>query len=139
VKKLRAMTDYFMLRLPLPKINPNIVSGMSIITSLGFVLSLSLSENLIISFAFLAATLLLDWLDGLIAKKHNLVSEEGYMVDVVSDRLSEGIIFVPFFVPWFFLFSLNNILAIFSFTRKKHIILPLRHIFIIYFFFVVIY
>jgi len=55
------------------------------------------------------------------------------MVDVVSDRLSEGIIFVPFFVPWFFLFSLNNILAIFSFTRKKHIILPLRHIFIIYF------
>lgn len=134
VKKLRAMTDYYLLRLPLPKINPNIVSGLSIISSLGFVLSLS-ESSLKLPFAFLIITLLLDWLDGLIAKKHSLASEKGYIVDVASDRLSEAIIFIPFFFPWFYLFTINMILTMFSFVGNRHIILPLRAIFAVYFYF----
>lgn len=136
VKKLRAITDYYVLRLPLPRINPNILSGLSIISSLGFILSLSLSESsLKLPFAFLIITLLLDWLDGLIAKKHCLASEKGYIVDVASDRLSEAILFIPFFFPWFYLFTINMILTMFSFVRNRHIILPLRLIFAVYFYF----
>jgi len=84
---------------------------------------------------FLLLNLGLDWLDGLVARKYHLVSEEGYMVDVAADRLSEGILFVMFMMPWFYLFALNNIMTILSFKEKKHIILPLRQAFLIYFFF----
>ncbi len=130
VKKIREMTDRVFLKMPLPKINPNTVSGISVLTSLIFVLVLKYS--LVLSIILLAATILLDWLDGLIAKKHNLCSEEGCMADIASDRLSEGIIFIPFFMPWFYLFALNNILAYLSFARRRHIILPLRHVFLLY-------
>lgn len=85
-----------------------------------------------ITFAFLILTLLLDWLDGLIAKKHNLVSEKGYIVDVAADRLSEAIIFIPFFYPWFYFFTLNMLLTIAGFIKNRHIILPLRAIFAAY-------
>jgi len=131
VRKIRYITDYFLLKMPLPRINPNIISGLSILTSLTFILVVKHSSAL--GCALLVMTLFLDWLDGLVARRYNLSSEEGYMVDVTSDRLSEGIIFIPFFVPWFYLFALNNILTIYSFTRKRHVVLPLRHIFLVYF------
>lgn len=130
VEKLRKSTDSVFLKLPLPKINPNMVSGISILTSLIFILTLSYS---IISLVFLIITILLDWFDGLIAKKHNLVSEQGYITDITVDRVSETLILIPFFIPWFFLFALNNVLTLVCFVRKKHIILPLRHLFLIYF------
>ena len=131
VKRMREATDSILLRLPLPRINPNVISGLSILTSLLFLLVLNLSAWL--ALAFIMVTIVLDWLDGLVAKKHNLCSEEGYMVDIASDRLSEGIMFIPFFMPWFFLFALNNVLALAGFTRNRHIILPLRHLFLIWF------
>ncbi len=133
VGKIREVTDHIFLKIPLPKVNPNIISGLSILTSLIFILTLEYSS--ILAFIFIIITLLLDWFDGLTAKKYNLCSKEGYIVDVTSDRLSEGIMFVPFFEPWFYLFVLNTILTVFSFTKNKHIIIPLRHIFLIYFFF----
>lgn len=133
VRRVRAVVDYLFLRLPLPKVNPNVLSGLSIITSLLFVLTLRVSSTVALSFIII--TLLLDWFDGLIAKKHNLCSEEGYIVDLVSDRVSEGIMFTPFFVPWFFLFVINSILAVVSFIKRKHIVLPLRHAFLITFVF----
>lgn len=133
VRKIREITDYIFLKLPLPKVNPNIISGLSILTSLLFILSLKYS--LILAFVLIISTLLFDWFDGLIAKKYSLCSDEGYIVDVTSDRLSEGIMFIPFFIPWFYLFVLNSILTVFSFAKNKHIIIPLRHIFAIYFFF----
>jgi phosphatidylglycerophosphate synthase len=130
VRKTREAIDSF-LCLPLPNINPNIISGLSVLTSLFFILALKYSSAL--AFIFIIITILLDWFDGLIAKKYKKCSEEGYIVDVTSDRLSEGIIFAPFFIPWFYLFVLNNILTIFSFTKNRHIILPIRHVFLIYF------
>jgi len=130
VDKTRKGTDKGLLALPLPKINPNIVSGMSIFTSIAFLLSFQFSKPL--AFVFIVLTLLLDWLDGLIARKHNLSSEEGYMVDVTADRISEGIMFILFPI-WFILFAINNMLTMISFTKNRHIILPLRHIFLVYF------
>lgn len=133
VRKIREVTDYILLKMPLPKINPNIISGLSILTSLLFILTLKYSS--ILAFILIIITLLLDLFDGLIAKKYNSCSEEGYIVDVASDRLSEGIMFINFFIPWFYLFVLNTILTVFSVANDKHIVLPLRHIFLIYFFF----
>jgi hypothetical protein len=123
---VRAAFDPFLLRLPLPRMNPNLLSGLSILTSLCTIVVWAHSPPY--GLALLAITLLLDWFDGLIAKKHSLSSETGYIVDVAADRISEGILTIPFFVPWFYLFVLNTILAVWSFAKKRHIVLPLRHL-----------
>ncbi len=130
VEKIRTVIEKNLLVLPLPKIHPSRVSGFSILTSLISILILNYS--LVLFFVFVLITVLLDWLDGLIAKKYDLCSEKGYIADTASDRISEGIILLPFFMPWFYLFVLNNFLTVISFKRKKHIILPLRHIFLIF-------
>jgi len=91
-----------------------------------FVIFLNISAG--VSLILLFITILLDWFDGLTAKKFNRGSEEGYFADLVSDRLSEGIIFSVMFFPFFFLFTANCFLTIWSVVRKRHVILPLRHI-----------
>lgn len=132
VKKTKEFLDSIFLKLPLPKVNPNAVSGLSIVTSIFFVLAL---DYPFLAFAIMLITFLLDGLDGLVARKYKLASEKGYMVDVFSDRLSEGIIFTPFFVPWFYLFTLNAILTVLGYARGKHRLIPLRPFFMLYFFF----
>jgi len=118
------------MSIPLPRVNPNSVSGLSIVTSMLFLLSYPFSAE--IAIAWLIVTLLLDWFDGAIAKKHGMVSEEGYIVDVASDRFSEGLIFSMVFFPWFYLFVLNSVLSVLSVKTGRHIIIPLRHIFLLY-------
>ncbi|MBI2579079.1 MAG: CDP-alcohol phosphatidyltransferase family protein [Candidatus Aenigmarchaeota archaeon] len=131
VERARGKIESALLKMPLPNANPNAVSGLSILMSLLFVLVFRYNPPA--SFAILFLVLALDLLDGLIAKKHYMPTEEGYIVDVASDRLSEGIIFSVFFTPWFYLFALNNILTLWSFSSRKHVILPLRHAFLLYF------
>jgi len=133
---IRYFIDNLTKKFPLPKINPNKVSGLSVIFSITFVLTFGYSK--IISFLFLFLVIFCDFLDGAISKRYYKKNIEGYIVDVTSDRISEGIIFSFFFFPWFYLFTLNIFLTIWSFLNKKHIILPLRQIFIIYFGFFVL-
>lgn len=123
---VRAISDPLLLRLPLPRVNPNWLSGLSILTSLCTIVVWVHSPA--IGLVLLAITLLLDWFDGLIAKKHSLSSETGYIVDVAADRISEGILCIPFFMPWFYLFLLNTVLAVWSVARKRHVVLALRHV-----------
>ncbi len=129
VRKLRKEVDKVGLALPLPNVHPNVISGFSIMTSLAFLAIFRFS--VVLSLLFLIITLVLDWFDGLIAKKFERGSEEGYLADIMSDRLSEGIMFVIFF-PWFCLFVVNCMFSIISVAKKKHVILPLRHVFVIY-------
>jgi phosphatidylglycerophosphate synthase len=133
VKKLRAITDSIPLQLPLPRVNPSLVSALSIVTSLAFILVLKYSP--VVAWSLVVITLLLDWLDGLIAKKYELCSREGYLVDLIADRISEAILFIPYLVPWFCLFILNSILTLFGIAKRKQIILPLRAAFIVAFVF----
>jgi len=128
VKKFRAIIDPVGLHLPLPRINPSLVSALSVVTSLAFVLVLKRSPAAALSLAVI--TLLLDWFDGLIAKKYEMCSREGYLVDLAADRVSEAILFIPYFFPWFYLFIVNSALTVFGIARHKHIILPLRAAFI---------
>ena len=134
VKKLRAVIDSVGLQLPLPRINPSLVSALSIVTSLAFVLVLKHSPAAALSLVMI--TLLLDWFDGLIAKKYEICSRQGYLVDLAADRVSEAILFIPYFAPWFYLFIVNSALTVFGVAKHKHILLPLRAVFIIVFVFV---
>jgi phosphatidylglycerophosphate synthase len=136
VQEFRKKTDHILLKLPLPKINPNILSALSVVTSLFFVMALNYSSVLALIIFIISFSL--DLFDGLVAKKHKMTSENGYIVDIICDRISEGILFIPFFNPWFYLFALNNLLTVVSFVRYKHTILPLRFAFMIYFIFYLI-
>jgi hypothetical protein len=55
----------------------------------------------------------------------------------MSDRLSEGIMFSVLFFPWFFLFTINCLLTMRAVVKKKHVIIPLRHIFLVYYAFLI--
>lgn len=139
IKKLKISKDLIKLReflfskIYLPKINPNFISSFTVILSILFILVLDF--NKFIGALILILILIFDALDGEIARRYKLDSEEGYIIDITCDRLSEGFIFVPFFYPWFIIFVFNLFLTILSSKKKIHIILPLRHFFLFYFLF----
>ncbi|MFH1598461.1 MAG: CDP-alcohol phosphatidyltransferase family protein [Patescibacteria group bacterium] len=127
----RRATDVFYKKLPIPKVHPDIISFLSLITTVLFLIVLKYSKPWALFLIFL--TLFLDGLDGFIARKFNLKSKHGYWVDLFTDRLSEGIMFFPFLNPWFYLFLVNTIIAFLGIPAKKHLVLPLRFIFAFYF------
>ncbi|MFH1367400.1 MAG: CDP-alcohol phosphatidyltransferase family protein [Patescibacteria group bacterium] len=131
INKSRKVIDLWILRLPLPNINPSLISFLALPFSLAFILLWD--KNKLISLILLMIILILDWLDGLVAKKYGRSSERGWLTDVSTDRFSEGIIFLIFITPWFYLFLLNIFLTYFSYKLKKFsLILPLRQLFFIY-------
>lgn len=136
VTKFRQIVDKYPLKLPLLKIDPNFISFLSCIFSLFFLViwQTDLPQKIPISFTCLIFGAMLDWLDGLIARKHGLASEKGWIIDTVCDRLSEFFIILPFsFFPWFYLLFWNILLSWISWFTKKQITFPLRFIFLIYF------
>ncbi|MFA5070666.1 MAG: CDP-alcohol phosphatidyltransferase family protein [Patescibacteria group bacterium] len=131
IQKARDVIDLWLLRLPWPKVNPNYISYLALPFSLIFILLWDRYK--LLSFFVLVFVLILDWMDGLVAKKYQTASEEGWLVDVTTDRLSEGVIFIHFFHPWFYLFLVNLFLTAASFKFKKFsFILPLRHLLFLY-------
>lgn len=131
IEKSRAVIDFWMLRFPWPKISPNLISYLALPFSLVFIFLWRPFP--LLALIILMIVLFLDWLDGLVAKKYHLASEKGWLVDVATDRFSEGIIFAYFFHPWFYFFVANVILTFISYKVKRHIfILPLRQAFFLY-------
>jgi len=139
IKKLKSSAfthkigEIIFSRLPLPKIHPDIVSVLSLAGSVVFLFSRNIYFQIITIFI----VILLDAFDGIIAKRYNYRPTEddklaGWMVDVTIDRLSEGLIALVFFIPLFPLFILNTALTLFSYTKKIHLILPLRQGLLIY-------
>ncbi|MGM5488647.1 MAG: hypothetical protein ACQESG_06880 [Nanobdellota archaeon] len=112
----------------LPRIDPNIIAGISVLASVLFLLVL---EYEVLAFCMLLVILFLDWIGRYIEQKFKR-KDTVYSLDVMSDRLSEGIIFVIFF-PWFYLFVLNCLLTVYSYRRGTHVILPLRQVFLVYY------
>ncbi len=124
------LSDKIFLGLPFPNIDPQIVSFASVFLSiLAFVL---LGVNKLGFFIVYLMAMLLDGMDGMIARKYGTGSHKGYLCDVLCDRLSEGIVMVNF-LPWFALFVVNLFLSLFSIAKKTHRILPLRLLFLIYY------
>ena len=116
-----------------PKIRPDTISALFLVLSIFFVFY----NNILYQILMLTIVLLLDRLDDSIAKKYQYGTnraekEKRWMVGAFSDRLSEGIVSIIYFMPFFFLFSLNCFLSLWSYKSKKHFILPVRQILLVY-------
>ena len=109
------------------QVNANMISGLSLACSP--VAYLLLSERAIAaSIITLFLILLLDLLDGIVARaKGQTSSNDGWMVDVSVDRISEAIICLALSRVFILLTILNMGLALLSCHYKKHAIIPLRH------------
>ncbi|MBN1646224.1 CDP-alcohol phosphatidyltransferase family protein [Candidatus Woesearchaeota archaeon] len=128
VKSLRKLIDTPLMAMKLPNVDPDLISVLSVLL---VVVAIMHHSNLWWVFGWVMASLIFDWMDGVIARKHNRATKRGYIVDVYCDRLSEGILFTVFFVPWFYLFILNMILTVIGFKTKVHFNLALRLIFLV--------
>lgn len=125
--------------MPLPSINPDIVSVVSLLVAFLFVVAVSM-QLWFVSWIFLVVHLFLDGLDGAIARKFQVrktpsQQQHGAVVDIIVDRASEGILFIipPFFLPWFPLFLVNVLLTMLTFQKRRALIFPLRFAFFIVF------
>jgi phosphatidylglycerophosphate synthase len=128
----RKPLTYLERGLILPNISPSYYAVAGIVLSLlFFVVRPAWLQILIV-----LLVLLTDWLDGATTRRYGICCKEGYMMDVVIDRASEGLIFVAasgtglgkaFFLLWLF----NLALALYSLKVNTHISLPLRLAFIL--------
>ncbi|MDZ7798549.1 MAG: CDP-alcohol phosphatidyltransferase family protein [Patescibacteria group bacterium] len=137
VRKLREIIDFWILKLPWPNINPSYITILAIPLSIAFIFSWA--DHKILAIVILFFVIIFDWLDGVVARKYNRASYKGWLIDTITDRFSEGIIFIFFGGAWFYLFLVNVILNIVSGFFKKNLILPLRLIFYLYLIFVYTY
>lgn len=115
-----------------PSKNPSNYQVVGLLLSVGYLFT----TNLIIQIVLVAVILILDWMDGAVARKYNLVGREGWMIDVFVDRLSEGFIFaVHLFTPlgtaFFVLYIINIFLSMYSVRSGKHLLLPLRFVWLL--------
>jgi len=118
-------------------LSPNLISWLSVLTSIMVYFSFSTRSNLS-GIILLFSVLVLDLLDGLVARSKHMDSDPGRSVDFACDRMSELIIFSsePLifcrFNLWIFLAVVNLYLSILHLKNLRVIILPLRHIFLLF-------
>ena len=129
-KIFRKPFDKFASKLPMPKIDPNIVSVSTIATSL-IAVGFLVNDHFGYFTLFLIITLILDWSDGLIARKHNIPHRNGFVYDAVSDRISELILFSFIYQFALVLVFINCFLTLNSFRTGKYWTIPLRQILLI--------
>jgi phosphatidylglycerophosphate synthase len=111
----------------LKRVDPDMISGLSL--ALSPVAYLLLSERAIAaSIAMVFLVLLLDALDGIVARAKEQKCKDGWMVDVAVDRVSEAIICLALSRVFIVLTILNLGLALLSCHIKKHAIIPLRQV-----------
>jgi len=111
----------------LKQVDANMISGLGLVfTPIAYLL---LSERVIAaSIIAIFLILLLDALDGIVARaKGQTSSEDGWMVDISVDRISEAVISLALSRVFILLTILNMGLALLSYRYKKHAIIPLRH------------
>ncbi|HIQ50168.1 MAG TPA: hypothetical protein EYH56_03160 [Nanoarchaeota archaeon] len=123
----------------LPKINPDFISLSSVILSVVFVyININLFNSHLVNLLLLFLILVLDYLDGVFARKINKKDEH---IDIACDRISELAIFsVPFLYHLLPLVIFNIILSVIKLKKNIRfpIVLPLRQgVFIIFLWFFV--
>ncbi len=124
---------------PLPKMNPDVISGASVVMALLFVSAVNDSAYGA-AWLFLFFHLLLDSVDGAVARRYRLRTTKeqqrhGQLVDLTADRISEGILFLwtPFFTFWAPFFLINTVLAFVQYRTQRAYVLPFRQIFFVVF------
>ena len=125
----KQIIDKILNRFPFFKrFNKNNISGLSLVCSLVFYLLIS-KRIMIWCIAVLILVLFLDVLDGSVARvKGQASSEEGWIVDVSVDRMSEALMSLALSRVYILLVISNIGLVFYSYKNKKHVILPLRQL-----------
>lgn len=129
VKQFRELNEIWIQKLPWPNVNPNIFTVAQIIPAL---IAAMYFHQLILVFFMIVIMLFFDLADGAIAKKHGRTSTQGYFMDVLFDRLTEIIIFLPLVNGWLAAAVINCLLALISIKKHVHISLPLRQAYGVY-------
>jgi len=129
--KIKKVLSVFEKRINLPKINPYSYYLTTIILSFSFFYLESARLKIII----MLLVLISDWLDNATIRQHYKNSVDSWTSDVLINRLSEGLIFTAEvdhrMGKLFFLLWLGNIMLSFhSVEVKKHLILPIRFLYI---------
>ncbi len=119
-------------RLPLPDVSPSWYHALALGLSVVYLYVHSPWLKIVL----IVVILLADWLDGATARRYSKGSRAGYVLDVVTDRASEALIFSAessaaigqvFFVLWL----LNLVLAFYSVRTNKHTSLALRSAYLV--------
>jgi len=85
-------------------INPNLVTLLAIPLALCATYFI-IQQDFILGFIFVALAILMDFIDGSIARTSNKVSDFGNYLDAVTDKIVEGLIYLGFvFINPFFAF-----------------------------------
>lgn len=125
----KIVIDTILTRVPfLRRLDANMISGLSLVCTLaGYLL---ISHRMLIScFVALFLALFMDALDGVVARvRGQASSEEGWVVDISVDRVSEALISLALSRVYILLAVLNVGLAFYSYKSKKHVIIPVRHL-----------
>ena len=128
----RSLLTFLEKRVLLPDINPSYYHALGIALSVLYLFTRTPWLNI----ALILVIILADWLDGATARRYNRGSRAGYMIDVVTDRVSEAFIFAAaaetaigqiFFLLWL----VNLALAFYSVYSNRHTSLPLRFVYLV--------
>jgi hypothetical protein len=111
-------------------IYPNKLFGLTLITSLLFVITIK--KNALLAIFILLLTILINYYGYEVRKKYYQNNENALMCELASARLSESLIFILFLKPWYFFFIINCLLTLYTFNKKRVITLPLRGLFLAY-------
>jgi phosphatidylglycerophosphate synthase len=128
----RSLLAYVEKRIYLPNITPSYYHVFGLIASVLFLYIQATWVKVLV----LALILVADWADGATARRYNRCSRSGYLLDVVTDRASEGLIFAAgagtvagqvFYALWL----VNLGLAYYSVRSGRHSSLPLRFVYML--------
>ncbi len=128
----RSVLAFLEKRIYLPNITPSYYHVFGLAASVFFFYS----EATWLKVLVLALILAADWADGATARRYNRCSRSGYMIDVVTDRASEGLIFsaggeMPIGQVFYLLWLINLGLAYYSIHSGRHFSLPLRFVYML--------
>lgn len=132
-KIYRDVLDKYENRLVFPVKDPNFYQFISIFLSTVFLFK----PGIVLGIVLLTIILISDWMDGAVARKYGLTSREGWMIDVVIDRLSEALIFVGYLGTvvgkiFFGAYLLNIVLSFYAVRTGKHLLIATRFFYLIY-------
>ena len=116
----------------LPDINPSWYNALAIAFSIFYLYTRSSWLKVIV----ILLINWVDWLDGATARRYNRESREGYIIDIMTDRVGEAFIFAAeadtatgqfFFLLWL----INMAFTFYSVYSNKHTSLPLRYVYLV--------
>lgn len=128
----RALLAALEKQIALPKVSPSVYHVLGLGLSLLYLYAQTPAQRIWL----LVLILIADWLDGATARRYRRGSRAGYLIDLLTDRISEAFIFAAASNTLlgqicFLLWIVNVALAFYSVRSNKHTALPIRFVFLL--------